>query len=175
MNESKVTFGDVLAAIGVGLGLIALFVPWYSTNGCQVGDCSLNAFQGRTNLVCFFEVMAVAYYVLFFLHKLIRIDLPESWLAGTVLGSLMVVFTLLDVAVSSRSQSSVSFGWVMELLSAIAVTVGGILTKVAPTLRLVSTPVVPAGGSSPQASDITSAPVAPRRALPPPPPPPPPA
>ena len=171
MKHQRTTVGDVVGASGVLLIVLSLFLPWYSlgvcnayggaastnnANSCLNNVLNLNGLGGRTNLVALFAAVALLFYCLRFFGRVVNIAIANGGVIAVFLGSLLLLWTLLDLAAAPRIDLSfavatagsssnaippsvtlgISIGWVLALLASVVVIAGGLASLLAPEARL---------------------------------------
>jgi len=139
VDLSRLGRGDKVAAAGGIALLLSLFLPWYSVSGnenlCGAGVENCSAFQTFGILDVLLVAAALAPWILVWI--VVRAN-ELSWPPGEVtMASAMAAIVLilynglLDQPGQNPNFVSLDFGWLLGLLGAVAIAVGGAMSQVA--------------------------------------------
>lgn len=141
MDSSRISFGEMIAAIAAGALFVFMFVPWYgasaSLNGGKVNGVKANAWQAFSiiDILLFLVVAVTLGLVLARAAGKIPAELPApAGLIVAVAGALAVLLILFRI-LNTPGEDVIGFGAQVEvgrkigvflgLLAAAAITFGG--------------------------------------------------
>ncbi|HEY4869306.1 MAG TPA: hypothetical protein VII79_04805 [Candidatus Dormibacteraeota bacterium] len=135
----RINAADRAAAIAVVLGVIAIYIPWYSYSAAT-GHVTVNGFRASIVGDIFFLAIAATALMLLMRHDVIedvitpRVDERQasSVLAGIAVGAVLLQL-ILDAMGGGRS---IGFGLVLALFSAIALAASAWLKRPRADARL---------------------------------------
>jgi hypothetical protein len=163
----KLSNGDVAIAAGLIVGLIAIFLPWYSSNYSVAGASFSASASGLSYwsgwFFFIFTLIGIGLFVMrTFVPTVAMPALPvNDAMVYSVIGVLMLVMALLWLIAGAPASVSgpgysvgLSFGLIIGILAAIAVIVGGFLKRTDPQpatkpMSAYQTPAAPPPSSPP--------------------------
>jgi hypothetical protein len=138
MSFKRLGTGDKVAAAGGVLLFISLFIPWYSVTGdenlCGSGEVNCSAFQTFSLLDILLVAAAAAPLILVWIvvrgHELSWPPGEVTMIVGAIATTLIVYNGVVDRVGENRNFVDIDLGWLLGLIGALAIIVGGGISQV---------------------------------------------
>ena len=138
MSFKRLGTGDKVAAAGGVLLFISLFIPWYSVTGdenlCGSGEVNCSAFQTFSLLDILLVAAAAAPLILVWIvvrgHELSWPPGEVTMIVGAIATTLIVYNGVVDRVGENRNFVDLDLGWLLGLIGALAIIVGGGISQV---------------------------------------------
>ena len=150
MDTSKLSQGQMIAAIGGIILIISLFLTWLSLPSPFPGASAWDAFSGMDIIMLIVGILAIGWAAVDALGASVNLPANAGWIVG-VLGVLMTGWTFgYDI-----ESSNAGIGAWLGLIGSIAIAVGGFGTAAFRTTRATpasTTSTTPTGSAPPPAA-----------------------
>jgi hypothetical protein len=135
MDVRRISISEILAAVGGGLLVLSLFLPYYSAN-TKNPNANISGIKGdvtawQAHMILRYLLLAAAVAPIILLYIVIR-DHELSWPRGEMTAVIgIIAFGLvsykgvIDRPGDPPSEISLAYGWFIGLLGTIMIAVGG--------------------------------------------------